>query len=85
MSFKLSVITPSGIVFEDTIDSLAASGLKGGFEVFSGHTSMLAALKEGKIKIRKSSSEQTFNTASGILEVMPDHNVLALVDSAVVL
>ena len=82
MSFKLSVITPSGIIFEDTVESVAAPGLEGGFEVFTNHTSMLTALKEGKIKIRKSGGEQIFNAASGILEVLPDHNVLVLVDSA---
>ena len=82
MSFKLSIITPAGIAFEGAVDSLAVSGLEGGFEVFSNHTSMLAALKEGAIKVRKDSGEQIFKAASGILEVMPDHNVLVLVDSA---
>ena len=69
-------------MFEDAVDSLAAPGLEGGFEVFTGHASMLTALKEGKIKIRKTGTEQVFTAASGILEVMPDHNVLILVDSA---
>ena len=82
MSFQLSFITPAGKVLEDTVDSVSAPGLEGGFEVFSGHMSMVAALKEGKIKVRKNGKEEIFNTASGILEVMPDHNVLVLVDSA---
>ena len=34
------------------------------------------------IKVRKGGGEEVFGTGSGILEVMPDHNVLVLVDSA---
>ncbi len=82
MSFQLSLITPEGKIFEDTVDSVAAPGLLGGFEVYSGHAALLAALKEGKFKIRRGGSEQVFTTGSGVLEVTPDHNVLALVDSA---
>lgn len=82
MSFQLSIVTPSGKVYEDSVDSVAAPGLLGGFEVYSGHSSLVAALKDGKLKVRKAGQEQVFATASGILEVMPDHNVLVLVDSA---
>ena len=82
MSFQLNIITPSGKVFEDTVDSISATGLEGGFEVFSGHACLLSALKDGQFKIRKSGIEQIYKTASGIIEVQPDHNVLVLVDSA---
>ncbi len=82
MSFTLSVLTPAGKVYEDTVDSVAASGVEGGFEVYSNHQATLAALKEGPFKIRKNASEQIFQTGSGILEVTPEHNVLVLVDSA---
>ncbi len=82
MSFQLSIITPSGKILEDTVDSVSAPGLEGGFEVYSGHAAMLTALKDGKVKVRKGGSEQIFTTASGILEVGPDHNVLLLLDAA---
>ena len=82
MSFQLSLITPEGRIFEDTVESLAAPGLLGGFEVYSGHACFLAALKEGKLRVRKGGREQVFTTGSGVLEVSSDHNVLALVDSA---
>ena len=82
MSFQLSFNTPLGKVFEDAVESVSAPGLEGGFEVFTGHMAFLSALKEGRIKIRKSDGEQVFKTASGILEVKPDHQVLVLVDSA---
>ena len=81
--FQLAIITPSGKVFEDNVDSISALGVDGGFEVFSGHVPMLIALKDGQIKIRKSGGkDQIINTASGILEVNQNHDVIALLDSA---
>ena len=82
MSFQLSILTPAGKAYEDTVDSVSAPGIEGGFTVMSKHMAFVAALKDGQIKVKKGGSEQVFATASGILEVMPDHNVLILVDSA---
>ena len=83
MSFKLSVITPSGQAFEGDVNSVAAPGLMGGFEVYSGHTSMVASLKSGKFTIRTASGSSVLAISDGILEVSPDHNVLVLTDRAV--
>lgn len=83
MSYYLDIITPSGKIFENTVDSLYASGLQGGFEVYSNHQAMLTALKEGDLRVRREGKEIIFKCASGILEVKPDHQVIVLVDSAV--
>ncbi len=82
MSFRLSIITPQGKAFDGPVDSVAAPGLEGAFEVYSGHAAIVYALKDGKLKVRHGGSEQVFTTASGVLEVAGDHNVTVLVDSA---
>ncbi len=81
--FKLSVITPTGQAFEGHVDSLAAPGLEGGFEVYSGHAAMVAALQPGKFTIRAAAGVSTLALSDGILEVGVDHNVLVLADRAV--
>ena len=82
--FQLSVITPSGKVFEDTIESVAAPGLVGGFEVYSQHMSMLCALKGGLVRIRKDGKEiKSLTIDSGVLEVDANHNVLLLADQII--
>ena len=78
--FQLSVVTPSGKAFEDKIDSLAAPGLTGGFEVYSNHMPMLSALKNGVVRIRKEGKEQSLTIDSGVLEVDASHQVLLLAD-----
>ena len=82
MSFQLTIVTPTGKVYEDKVDSLFAPGLLGGFEVYPNHEAILSALSDGKIRVRKDGKEDVFTTASGILEVKPDHQVLVLVDQA---
>jgi ATP synthase F1 epsilon subunit len=79
--FQLSIITPAGKVFEDNVESLAAPGLMGGFEVYSHHMSMLVALKEGSVRIRKEGKDiKSLTIDSGVLEVDANHNVLLLAD-----
>jgi F-type H+-transporting ATPase subunit epsilon len=80
MSFQLSILTPSGKVFEDTVDSVAAPGLEGGFEVYGQHQPFLAALQAGAVKVRKPEGNTIFKIDSGVLEVMANHNVLILAD-----
>ena len=82
MSFKLSIMTPMGQAFEGDANSIAAPGLMGGFEVYTGHAPMVAALKPGKLLIRTASGISSLNISDGILEVSSDHNVLVLTDRA---
>ena len=81
MSYPLTIVTPAGKFYEDIVDSLYASGLQGGFEIYTNHQATVTALKDGVVRVRKDGKESVFNCGSGILEVTPDHQVLVLVDS----
>ncbi len=48
MSFKLSIVAPSGKIFEETVDSIAVNGTEGGFEVYSRHTPLISSFKAGQ-------------------------------------
>jgi F-type H+-transporting ATPase subunit epsilon len=79
--FQLSVVIPSGKVFEDTIESIAVPGLMGGLEVYTNHMPMLSALKNGLVSIKKDGkSIKTFMIDSGVIEVNAKHDVLLLAD-----
>lgn len=80
MSFKLTIVAPSGKIFEDTVDSIAVTGLEGAFEVYSRHTPLIASLKPGHARVRKAKQETTYEITSGILEVDLEHNVTLLAD-----
>jgi len=79
--FQVSIITPSGKYFEDSIESLAVPGLMGGLEVYSNHAPMLTALKGGLVRLRKDGKDfKSLTIDSGVLEVDAEHHVLLLAD-----
>ena len=82
MSFKLSIVSPSGRIFEDTVDSIAVIGTEGAFEVYSKHTPIISTLKAGRARVRKDKQETAYQITSGILEVDLEHNVTLLADQA---
>jgi F-type H+-transporting ATPase subunit epsilon len=85
MSFKLSIVAPSGKVFEDTVDSIALNGTEGGFEVYSRHTPLITSLKSGPTRVRSGDRVTVFEVTSGILEVDLEHNVILLADQATII
>jgi F-type H+-transporting ATPase subunit epsilon len=82
VSFKLSIISPSGRIFEDTVDSIAVPGAEGAFEVYSKHMPLISSLKSGRARVRQAGRESAFEITSGILEVDLEHNVTLLADQA---
>ncbi len=82
MSFKLSIVAPSGKIFEDTVDSLAVPGTEGAFEVYGRHTPLISSLKAGRARVRHAGSETAYEITGGILEVDLEHNVTLLADQA---
>jgi F-type H+-transporting ATPase subunit epsilon len=80
-SYKLSVVTPKGLVYENEVDSVAAAGVEGGFGVLSGHASMLAEIIPGVLSLKSDGKEQLLVVSDGILEVSED-GVVVLADRA---
>ena len=83
--FQLSIVLPSGKVFDEKIDSVAAPGLVGGLEIFSGHAPVVCALKSGKVRIKNKEGKdiRVFEIDSGILEVDATHQALILADQII--
>jgi F-type H+-transporting ATPase subunit epsilon len=82
MSFKLSIVSPGGKIFEDTVDSIALPGTEGAFEVYSKHAPLISTLKAGRARVRQAKRETAYEITSGILEVDLEHNVTLLADQA---
>jgi len=82
MSYRLSVIAPTGKVFEDEVDSTIAPGEEGFLEVLSHHAPMVARLKAGPLTLRQNGQRREFAIGPGVIEVSARHDVLLLTDSA---
>jgi F-type H+-transporting ATPase subunit epsilon len=79
--FQLSIVTPTGKVFEESVESVVLPGLEGGLEVYSHHMPILYALKEGFVRVKKEGHDiKSFKIDSGVVEVNAKHDVLVLAD-----
>lgn len=78
---KLEIVTPYGMVFNDHVEEINASGSEGEFGVLPGHTPFLATLKIGMLTYKRGSETGHFFVGWGYAEVGPD-KVIILADSA---
>jgi len=50
-TIKLSIVTPSGLIFEDDVKSVVLPGIDGEFGVIASHSSLVSTLSVGVIEI----------------------------------
>jgi len=69
MSFKLTIMTPQGLVFEGEVESFYAPGTKGYFGVLTDHAPMVAAIGGGVLKFEKEGETHYYAISGGVAEV----------------
>jgi F-type H+-transporting ATPase subunit epsilon len=80
--FKLSVVTPEKIVYEDQVTSIIAPGSEGYLGIMSNHAPIITALQPGKLSIKDSGGKEiTIAVSSGFLENSNNETTI-LADSA---
>lgn len=77
---KLEIITPDKEVFSGEVSLVQLPGLDGLFEILEHHAPLVAALKNGKIKITDHQNQtRLFDVKGGVVEVLQD-KVLVLAE-----
>ena len=69
---RLTIVTPMGRALDRTVDSVAAPGVWGEFEVLPGHTHYLTELVEGEVSFASGNEKGHFAVLGGFAEVGPD-------------
>lgn len=81
-TFTLSILTPEGSVFEDSVEAVVAPAAEGYLGVLAGHAPMLVALQEGILEVTLESGDKLlFESGEGTLEVTTG-GCFILVDNA---
>jgi F-type H+-transporting ATPase subunit epsilon len=71
-TLRLEVVTPSGLLVRDDVDSVQVPGSEGSFGVLPGHIPMLAMLGTGEILYSKGGTSYRIVCLFGFCEVLPD-------------
>jgi F-type H+-transporting ATPase subunit epsilon len=80
--FKLQIITPGRMVFQDEASSVSAPGTQGGFQILHNHAPFISTIEVGEIKVRnKNGNDLVYATGGGFVEVK-ENNVVVLAESA---
>ena len=72
MSFKLEILTPAKVFFDDDADGLMINSTNGPLTVLTGHAPMVAPLEIGDIKIKQNDAWRDAFCSEGFLEVTRD-------------
>ena len=80
-TFKIEVITPEKVVYDDTVQSITAEGTEGSFGVLADHASMIAELQTGILTISDVNNKTVrFALDGGFVEILAN-NVIVLPDT----
>ncbi len=80
--FNLTIITPSGKIFDNKVIHVSAPGQEGSFGVLAKHAPMLAILKPGSLKVDEESTSTLYDIGDGVLEVAGNNTVTVLCSEA---
>jgi len=68
---KIEIVTPDTTLYEGEVSLAQLPGLDGSFEVMNNHAPMIAALKQGKVKVIDSKKATLFfDINGGVVEIL---------------
>ena len=81
MPIRLNIVTIERQVYSEDVDMVIAPGSEGELGILPHHTPLLTTLKEGILRVKRGSQEETFSIGGGIMEVLPDR-IIVMADAA---
>jgi len=79
MALQLTIVTPSGEAFADSVDTVVLPGSEGDFGVLEGHERFLSPLRIGPLAIETGGTTRWAATARGFADVS-GNEVVVLAD-----
>ncbi|MBE5817862.1 MAG: hypothetical protein E7312_02270 [Clostridiales bacterium] len=80
-TYKLTVATPNGNVFEDEVVMLTVRGVAGELAVMAGHIPFVTAIKPSDCKIELENGDERFGHVEGGLLTVSNESVTLLAGS----
>lgn len=69
---EVEIITPDKEIFKGEAQLVQLPGIDGSFEILNNHAPLISALKEGKIKVKKTKGgkDDFYEIKGGVIEVL---------------
>ena len=80
--FKLQIITPGKVVFQDGATSVSAPGTLGGFQILCDHAPLISTIEVGELKVKDTKGNDLLYATSGGFVEVKDNNVVVLAETA---
>ena len=80
---KLSIVTPSGKIFDEQIVSVAVPGAEGSFGVYRNHAPLVSLLSRGVVKIARDELTEFYSIGPGIFEINHVNECVLLTSEAI--
>ncbi len=78
----LKIVTPDGIVYEDSVDEVVLPTVSGQIAILSNHIPMISRLKAGEITVKKGDVDHGIAVSTGFLEMRPNNELYIVADTA---
>ncbi len=79
----LKIVTPEGITYDDTVESVSIPTATGEITVLQNHVPLVSILMAGELKAKKGDHEVILAVSGGVVEVRPNSEVYIMADAAV--
>ena len=66
----LQIITPDTTLYDGKADMVVVPGTDGLIGILNNHAPLVSALKSGSVKVKLDETEQMFEVAGGVVEVL---------------
>ena len=80
-TYKLTISTPDGHIFDDEVVSLSLRGADGDLAILAGHIPFATVVKAGKCKVETGSGEMKTATVDGGILTVGDKGTILLSSS----
>lgn len=82
MAFTLEIVTPDGIAYAQTIESVVLPTTEGEIGILPGHIPLIATIAPGELKVIRSGKEEFLAIDKGFVRIMGD--VVAVLTEAAI-
>jgi F-type H+-transporting ATPase subunit epsilon len=68
-TFHLTIVSTNGKAFDGDVESVVLPGVDGEFGILASHTSLIAALNQGLVKITQNGADRFVMISNGYVDV----------------